>query len=81
MNARKHSSARQLWIEFTEQPEGLRLLIRDDGCGFDPEKSPKGHYGLLYMKERIEACGGELRVHSAPGAGTEIQAVVPRKQD
>ncbi len=82
MNARKHSSARQLWIEFTEQPEGLfRLLIRDDGCGFDPEKSHKGHYGLLYMKERIEACGGELRVHSAPGAGTEIQAVVPRKRD
>lgn len=81
MNARKHSSARRLWIEFTEQPKGLfRLTIRDDGRGFDPEKSPKGHYGLLYMKERIEACGGILRVYSAPGEGAEIQVVFPGKQ-
>jgi len=82
MNARKHSSARQLWIEFTEQPKGIfRLTIRDDGIGFDPGNSPKGHYGLLYMKERIEACGGKLRIHSTPGDGTEIQVVVPGKQD
>ena len=34
------------------------LAIRDDGRGFDPHTLPRGHYGLLHMKERAEACGG-----------------------
>lgn len=81
MNARKHSSARRLWIEFTEHPKGVfRLTVRDDGKGFDPGNARQGHLGLLYMKERIEACGGILRVYSAPGEGAEIQVELPIKQ-
>lgn len=79
VNARKHASARKLSIELANQANGyLRFSVHDDGCGFDPEKLPQGHFGLLYMRERIEACGGELTIHSAPTGGTEIQVTMPK---
>ena len=78
MNVRKHAAARRLSIEFRRaDPERLRLVVRDDGRGFDPAMSPRGHFGLLYMRERAEACGGALAIRSLPGAGTEISVTVP----
>jgi signal transduction histidine kinase len=78
LNARKHATASHMWIEFGTSPEHrLRLVVRDDGQGFDPGAAAPGHYGLLYMKERAEACGGELAVRSTPHGGTEIEVTVP----
>ncbi len=59
------------------------LIIRDDGRGFEvpespAEMAPAGHYGLLGIEERAEAIGGQLRIQSAPGAGTELTICVPR---
>jgi signal transduction histidine kinase len=53
------------------------LTVRDDGRGFDPARVPRGHLGLLYVRERVEACGGRLDVVSTPGSGTEIRVSVP----
>jgi signal transduction histidine kinase len=52
-------------------------MIKDDGQGFNPEQPPQGRYGLLYMRERAEACGGTFRVVSARGQGTEVRVDFP----
>jgi signal transduction histidine kinase len=78
VNVRKHAGARRLSIEFRRaDPARLRLVVRDDGRGFDPGVPTPGHFGLLTMRERVEACGGALAIASAPGAGTEIAVTVP----
>jgi signal transduction histidine kinase len=77
LNVRKHAAARRLAIEFRADDGSLRLVIRDDGNGFDPAAARRGHYGLLYMRERAEACGGKLDIQSRPGSGTEVRVSVP----
>jgi signal transduction histidine kinase len=78
VNVRKHAAAARLSIEFRRADAArLRLVVRDDGRGFDPAAPARGHFGLLYMRERAEACGGALAISSAPGAGTEIAVTVP----
>jgi two-component system NarL family sensor kinase len=78
VNVRKHAAAARLSIEFRRADAArLRLVVRDDGRGFDPTAPARGHFGLLYMRERAEACGGVLAISSAPGAGTEIAVTVP----
>jgi signal transduction histidine kinase len=77
-NVRKHAGAHRLSIEFRRAEAGrLRLVVRDDGRGFDPGVPARGHFGLRTMRERAEACGGVLAVSSAPGLGTEIAVTVP----
>jgi signal transduction histidine kinase len=58
---------------------GLRLTVKDDGAGFDSDAGRKGteDMGLMNMRERVQALGGEFRVESTPGTGTEIQVVIP----
>jgi signal transduction histidine kinase len=60
---------------------GARLEVRDDGRGFDPTAPPgdaaDGGYGLIAMRERIEALAGALVVESCPGRGTLVRAEVP----
>jgi signal transduction histidine kinase len=77
LNVRKHAAARHLDIELARDGGGrVRLRVRDDGRGFDPRGIPRGHLGLLTMRERAEACGGDLEIDSAPGRGTEVRVTV-----
>jgi signal transduction histidine kinase len=77
LNVRKHASARCLSIELAAlDGREVLLAVHDDGVGFDPKSSPRGHYGLLHMKERTEACGGRLAVLSRPHGGTEVRVTV-----
>ena len=58
----------------------LRVGVRDDGRGFDPSHvTPAGHWGLIGMRERAESMGAKLSVTSAPGSGTHVVLVVPRR--
>lgn len=78
LNVRKHAEAARIEIELDARADGsLSLSVADDGTGFDPARVPRGHYGLLTMRQRAEACGGRLEVESSPGRGTRIRAVVP----
>jgi signal transduction histidine kinase len=78
VNVRKHADARRLAIEFSRAGDDrLCLVVRDDGRGFDPATPARGHFGLLYMRERAEACGGTLAIRSTPGGGTEVAITVP----
>jgi signal transduction histidine kinase len=76
-NVRRHADARRVEIDLVGGNGSLELRVRDDGRGFDPDALLRGHFGLLYMRERVEGCGGRLRVSSHPGSGTEVRATVP----
>jgi signal transduction histidine kinase len=77
VNAAIHGRARRVRISLRSSPD-TRLSIADDGDGFDvlAPRRPDS-VGLISMQERAEALGGELVIHSAPGAGTTIEIVVP----
>jgi two-component system, NarL family, sensor kinase len=77
LNVRKHAAARRVDIELAADDGALRLCVRDDGRGFDAAVPPRGHFGLLYMRERVEGCGGRVEVRSHPGAGSEVRVTVP----
>ena len=72
----KHANASRVEVSAKEGDGAIRILIRDDGDGFDPTSSTAGR-GLRGMRERIELLGGEIAVTSTPGDGTEITASVP----
>ena len=77
-NIEKHSNASQILIEMTWEPDCLLLVVRDDGSGFDMEKIQYGsHYGLKFMRERVELLNGSLAIRSGIGSGTNITLQVP----
>lgn len=76
-NIVKHAAARNVH-EFNADQVAIRVI--DDGKGFDPAARPSGegrHLGLLSMRERAAELGGSFNVHSRPGAGAEVEVVVP----
>ena len=82
-NIRKHARAQTVQVTIASQETDWHLRISDDGCGFDPagtlipEQSGRRHFGLMMMRERIEAMGGQVTITSCPGQGTVITAAVP----
>jgi signal transduction histidine kinase len=57
----------------------LRLEVMDKGRGFHAASAAGGPgLGLTSMRERLEALGGVLTIHSAPGEGTRVVALLPR---
>jgi signal transduction histidine kinase len=82
-NAIKHANARVIRLELDYGEAGVRLIVRDDGCGFDTARAASteaGHFGLLGMRERAEKIGGALQILSTPGRGTSIDVEVPMPQ-
>ena len=77
-NAARHGKAEHIRVELSERPE-LRVCIADDGVGFDPIalEQESGRHGIVGMRERAEQIGGQLRVQSRPGEGTEISVMLP----
>jgi signal transduction histidine kinase len=78
-NAVRHGRARRLEVMLSCNGS-VRLSVRDYGVGFVPlvDSVREGQVGLDSMRERAEAVGGRLSVHSVPGEGTLVQAVLPR---
>jgi signal transduction histidine kinase len=64
-------------VELSASAGSARLTVSDDGRGFDPAAVPAGHFGLIGMGERARLLGAELRIDSAPGAGTAVDVVAP----
>jgi signal transduction histidine kinase len=75
-NVAKHSGATQATVSLTREGTGVRLVIEDDGAGFDPGLRG-GQLGLGIMHERAEAAGASLDIRSAPGQGTSISVFWP----
>jgi signal transduction histidine kinase len=75
-NVRKHAHARDVCVVLSYAEQAVRLDIRDDGAGFDPDRV-NGGYGLRGMRSRILQVGGNLLVKTHPGAGTSLSVEVP----
>jgi signal transduction histidine kinase len=71
-NAISHSRADNLWIELAEDHDLIRLLVRDDGIGFDPISGREGHFGIHIMRERAASVDGHLSIDSSPGGGSSL---------
>ena len=57
--------------------DAITLTITDDGCGFDASVVGQSSFGLLGMRERVAALGGQLRIDSAPNRGTSLIVSLP----
>ncbi|HSQ02382.1 MAG TPA: CHASE3 domain-containing protein, partial [Burkholderiales bacterium] len=79
-NSIKHAEATELTVSVSEDKSGhIVLRVEDNGKGMNLDHPPKGKtFGLIGMRERIYALGGEFRVTSEPGRGTTIEASVPK---
>jgi signal transduction histidine kinase len=80
-NAFRHSAASQIEVEIRYDERELRLRIRDDGKGIDPEvleaSGRPGHWGLPGIRERAQRIGSRLDFWTEAGAGTEVELRVP----
>ncbi|HEY9285942.1 MAG TPA: two-component regulator propeller domain-containing protein, partial [Pyrinomonadaceae bacterium] len=76
-NAVRHARAETISVSLDFDARAVRLSVRDDGRGFDPEANGGDHFGLVGMRERAAEMGGTLCVTSAPGAGSEVAVSVP----
>lgn len=76
-NIVKHAGAAQVRVGLRREPPNVRLVVEDDGAGFDEQRVTSDGLGLAGMRTRAERAGGQLRIKSAPGRGTRVEAVVP----
>jgi signal transduction histidine kinase len=76
-NVVRHATARQVRVELVQDQARVRLVIADDGVGFDPEAVPKGHLGLEGMRARVSRLGGRFEIATRPGGGTRIIVTIP----
>jgi signal transduction histidine kinase len=77
-NVVRHAKAANAWVQLDVDASRARLLIGDDGCGFDPGASlDPSHIGLRSMRERAGHSGGRLTVRSVPGQGTAVTVEWP----
>jgi signal transduction histidine kinase len=80
-NATRHARAANVKVEVREEGSTTLAVVRDDGEGFDVEaalarRGERG-LGLIGMRERVEALGGEFAIGSVPGKGTQISVTIP----
>lgn len=81
-NANKHAGASRVWVKVeTTGGREIKVSVKDDGAGFEPEKVRRDaagtKFGLVAMKERTELLGGSMEILSAPGQGTKLNFVFP----
>ncbi len=77
-NISKYAQADKVWVALQMRDDGMaEVSVADDGVGFDPAAHNLSAHGLVGMRYRVEAAGGELTVHSAPGQGTRVSATLP----
>jgi signal transduction histidine kinase len=80
LNAFRHSGASSIEVQLEYTANRVRLSVRDNGCGINPEvirSGRDGHWGLFGMRERAERIGAKFKVMSGPSAGTEVELSVP----
>jgi two-component system, NarL family, sensor histidine kinase LiaS len=76
-NALRHSKASKLEVKLQQRHDGIRLVFRDNGVGFDLNAKKHASYGIVSMQERVNEIGGSLQIITAPDLGTRIDIRVP----
>lgn len=80
VNALHHSTATSIEVEVAYLPSHLRVVVRDNGCGFDEQimrSRRTSHWGLQGMRVRAKNISAEVRIYSRRGAGTEVEISLP----
>ena len=85
INVVKHAKAIEASISIREFGDHLRIMVRDDGVGFDVSRidagvDAEGGFGLFSLRERLQYFGGRLKVTSRSGKGTFVTVEIPRKK-
>jgi len=75
-NAIRHGKPSEMLLEVTISRAQLEMLIRDNGCGFNPTLRVFGE-GLVNLGRRMEKINGRLRIQSEPGKGTDVVLTLP----
>ncbi len=81
-NVARHSGAQSVNVLLHRHANSLRVLVEDDGCGFEPERPPTAQsgrrgLGLTGLRERAQLLGGTLTLESSPGNGTMVGLSIP----
>jgi signal transduction histidine kinase len=85
VNVRKHSGARNVILRLSLEESGGRLVVDDDGRGFDfsgrlsQSDLDTARKGPVIIKERVRSIGGELSIESAPGRGARLEIMFPHE--
>jgi signal transduction histidine kinase len=85
VNVRRHSGAHNVVVRFESAEGGWKLVVDDDGRGFDfsgrltHAELDAARKGPLVIKERVRTIGGELTVDSLPGRGARLEITLPHK--
>jgi CheY-like chemotaxis protein len=85
MNVLKHAESKEVAVRLFESPLDLCIEVRDEGAGFDlaaaasPSTAMSSKFGLLSVRERMQALGGQFDLKSSPGAGTTATLLLPLK--
>jgi signal transduction histidine kinase len=84
-NIAKHAAAEHVTVRVGFGEHEIRLTVRDDGCGFDPDVAvypgPDQHWGLLGIQERVRLVRGDCRIESQLNVGTTVQACIPLNEE
>lgn len=82
VNALKHAQASKISVEMVDDATVVRIVIRDNGLGFErPQVDSPDHFGLRLMERRLAEVGGCLVIESDDGRGTRLTAAIPRQPD
>ena len=77
-NIVRHSDALSARVALEDSGDGIRLVIEDDGKGFEPARvDGTTHFGLQLMRERVELAGGVFFLDASPRTGTRVMVKVP----
>lgn len=82
-NVARHAEASSVNLVVHREPSRVRVVLEDDGVGFDPEADPDSddpaapRLGLIGVRERAALLGGEVELESTPGRGTTLAISVP----
>jgi signal transduction histidine kinase len=76
-NTARHAEASTIMIALGAAGGRMRLAVRDDGRGFEPDQVEGVGFGIRSMRERAQLLGAELRLESKPGCGTRVEIALP----
>ncbi|HEV7135953.1 MAG TPA: sensor histidine kinase [Steroidobacteraceae bacterium] len=78
-NVIRHAAAGSVTLRFAFECDACRFTLSDDGRGFDTaDPKFRWSHGLMGMRQRVRALGGQIEIESSPGAGTALRVIIPR---
>ena len=76
-NVRRHAAASSISVILSSTDQRLKVIIQDDGVGFDSVRIPENRLGLRIMRERAASVGGSVQIASEVGQGTRLEIDIP----